>query len=175
MNVQAAGDRPRIHHQKFEELSNEVQVTKACESVGFMGESPLECTTKRFTMWMMVLKVRQEHAENIHYLVKIQIPRSLYGSVNTPQLVQFFKSKSYVVLINAESKYRYRQRQETDPHLGLSYPEAQTATWKSYNRMIQITLQKVTNWRIIQASGNRTRYYQALRKLVGDSRNHNRF
>ena len=31
----------------------------------------------------MVLKVRQEHAENVYYLVKIQIPKSLHGSVHT--------------------------------------------------------------------------------------------
>ena len=31
-NVQAAGDRLRIHHQRFEELPNEIQITKACES-----------------------------------------------------------------------------------------------------------------------------------------------
>ena len=31
-NVQAAGDRLRVHHQTFEELSNEIQITKACES-----------------------------------------------------------------------------------------------------------------------------------------------
>ena len=35
-NDQAAGDRLRFHHQRFEELSNEIQVTKACETLGFM-------------------------------------------------------------------------------------------------------------------------------------------
>ena len=109
------------------------------------GKSQSECTTQLFTMWMMVFKVRQEHAEIFHYLVKIQIPKSSHGSVDRPKLVQFFKSKIHVVLINTESKYRHRQHQETDPHPGLSYPEAQTATWKSYNFMIQITLQKVVN------------------------------
>ena len=33
---QAAADRMRIHHQRFEELSSEIQITKACESAGFM-------------------------------------------------------------------------------------------------------------------------------------------
>ena len=37
-------------------------------------------------MWMMVLNVRQEHAENIHYLLQIQIPKSVHGSVDTPKI-----------------------------------------------------------------------------------------
>ena len=89
---------------------------------------------KLFTMWMMVLKVRQEHAENIHHLVKIQIPQSLHASVDTPKTVQFFKSKLRGFLINTESRYRYRQHQETEPYPGLSYPEAQTAARKSYKK-----------------------------------------
>ena len=35
-NDQAAGDRQRIHRQRFEQLSNEITITKACESAGFM-------------------------------------------------------------------------------------------------------------------------------------------
>ena len=89
----------------------------------------------------MVLKVRQEHAHNIHYLMKIQIPRSLHGSVDTLEKVQFFMSKLHVVLINTESKYRYRQHRGKDQHPGWSYPEAVTTTWKSYYTMIQMTLQ----------------------------------
>ena len=55
----------------------------------------------------------------------------------------------------------YREHQETDQHLGLENLEARTSSWKSYNTMIQTALQKVMNKRIIQAPGNRTRYYQA--------------
>ena len=44
----------------------------------------------------------------------------------------------HVFLISTESKYRYRQHQETDPEHSLSCPEGPTATWKSYNTMIQI-------------------------------------
>ena len=58
------------------------------------------------------MEVRPEHAEGIHYLVIIQIPNSLHGSVDTPASVQFFKSRKYVFLINTESKCRYRQHQE---------------------------------------------------------------
>ena len=35
-NDQAAGNRFRIYLQRFEELSSEIQLTKACESAGFM-------------------------------------------------------------------------------------------------------------------------------------------
>ena len=41
-NVPAAGGRLRVHHERFEELSNEIQITKACESVGFMRSVSLE-------------------------------------------------------------------------------------------------------------------------------------
>ena len=95
------------------------------------GESQSECIAKLFTIWLMVWGARQEHAERIHYLVIIKIPNLLNGSVDTPKWVQFFKSKLCVALINTELKYRYRQHQETDPHPGLSCPEAQTATWWS--------------------------------------------
>ena len=76
----------------------------------------------------MVLKVRQEHAEIVHSLVKIQNPKSLHGSVDTPQLVQFFKSKLHVVLINTESNYRFHPLRETGENPGWLHPEAQTAT-----------------------------------------------
>ena len=41
-NVPAAGDRLRVHRERFEELSNEIQITKACESVGCMRSVSLE-------------------------------------------------------------------------------------------------------------------------------------
>ena len=41
-NVPAAGGRLRVHHERFGELSNEIQITKACESVGFMRSVSLE-------------------------------------------------------------------------------------------------------------------------------------
>ena len=43
-----------------------------------------------------------------------------------------------------------------------------------YHNMVQITLQKVVNKRIIQASGNHVRYWQAPRKLARHSRKLNR-
>ena len=98
-----------------------------------------------FTMWMMVLKARQEHAENVQSLVKIQVRKSLHGSVDTPKLAQFFKSKLHVVLTYVESTFRYPPHQETDQNTGLLHPEAQTATWQSCNTMIQTTLQSVMN------------------------------
>ena len=35
-NVQAARDRLRDHHEKFENSSKEIKVSQACESAGFM-------------------------------------------------------------------------------------------------------------------------------------------
>ena len=35
-NEEAAGNRVCVHLQRFEELANEVQITKACDSAGFM-------------------------------------------------------------------------------------------------------------------------------------------
>ena len=82
--------------------------------------------------------------------MKIQIPKSLHESVETQNLVQFFKSELRVVFINTESKYRDRQHQETDLHPGLSYPEAQPATW-SYDARIEIILQEALNKPIVEA------------------------
>ena len=48
------------------------------------------------------------------FLVIIQIPNSLHGSVDKQESVQYIKSKSQVVLTKTESKYRYRPHQETD-------------------------------------------------------------
>ena len=82
-------------------------------------------------MWMVDSEVRQEHAESTHNLVIIKIPNLLHGSVDTPKSVQFFKSKSCVVLTNTELRYRCRQNPKTDLTPGLSYPEAETTTWRN--------------------------------------------
>ena len=41
-NVPAAGDRLRVHHQKFEELSHEIQIAQAFESAGSMRSHSLK-------------------------------------------------------------------------------------------------------------------------------------
>ena len=74
-------------------------------------ESPSDSTSKLFTRWMMVLEFRPELAELTFEIIQNQ--NSLHGSVDTPKLVQF-SSQNHVVLISTESKYRYRQHQETD-------------------------------------------------------------
>ena len=107
-----------------------------------------------------------------HYFVIIKNLKLLGESMGTPKLVQFSHSKPHVVLTYMESKFSYLQQRKTDQNPGLSYPEDQTATWRSHNIMIQITLQKVVNQPITQASGDRTRYYQAQRRLVRYSQRH---
>ena len=176
-NVPAAGDRLRVHHQRFEELSHEIQIAKAFESAGFMRpkeadslvqtqERNDEAVGNRFkslTNWrkrfnsrgfmrslcwdalqrhsrceMMVFKARPLCAENTRHLVKI--PRSLYGSKDTPNLDQFFKFKLDVVLTSLESKFGFLPHWETVEKPGWLYPEAQSAEWTSYIKVIQITL-----------------------------------
>ena len=89
---------------------------------------------------MMVFKARPQHAENTHYFMKIPIPRSLYGSKDTPKLDQFFKFKLDVVLTSMESKSRFPPHWETVKNPGRLCPEAQSAAWRSYITVIQITL-----------------------------------
>ena len=79
------------------------------------------------------------YIEYFHYLMKIQVPKSLHGSVDTPKVDQFFKSKLYVALINTESKYRYRQHEKTDPNPEFTYPEAQDRHVEELHIKIQIT------------------------------------
>ena len=55
-------------------------------------------------MCMMVLKVRQEHAESTQSLVKIQVPRSLHGSVDNQKFVHISKSKLHVAWTFTKSK-----------------------------------------------------------------------
>ena len=94
---------------------------------------------------MMDVEERQGHAESTRYLVIIKIPNLLGGSVDISGSVQFFKSKSYVVLTSMEFRYKYRQHQETDLILGLSYPEAQTAKWMNLG-MTKMTLPTTVRW-----------------------------
>ena len=93
----------------------------------------------------MDLEERQDHAESIRYLVIIKILHLLGGSVDTPGSVQFFKSELYVVLTSLELRYKYRQHQETGQIPGLSYPEAQIATWMILG-MTKMTLPITVGW-----------------------------
>ena len=65
--------------------------------------------------------------QRIHYLVKIPLPRSLCGSVDTPKLDQFFKLKLDVVLTSMESKFGFHPHGETVENPAWLYPEAQSA------------------------------------------------
>ena len=89
---------------------------------------------------MMVFKGRPQFAENTRHLVKIPIPRSLCGSKDTPKLDQFFKLKHDVVLTSMESTCGFHPHCETVENPGWLYPEAQSAAWRSYITVIQITL-----------------------------------
>ena len=105
----------------------------------------MDNTSEPFTMRMVALEERQVHAERKRYLVIIKILNLLGGSVDTPGSVQFFKSKSYVVLTKMELIFKYREHQETDLILVLSYSEAQIATWVNLG-MTKMTLPKTVRW-----------------------------
>ena len=127
---QAAGDRLRVYRQRFEDLSNEIQITKACEFAGCMLRVSIGMHCKTIHDVDDGLKVRQEHAENIHYLVKIA--KSLHGSV-----VQFFKSKLHVVLIITKSKYRYCKYHTSNDVFSRCKKVHKMATGRSDDELIQ--------------------------------------
>ena len=102
--------------------------------------------------------------ELVHCFAKIQNPKSKRGSMDTPKLVQFCKSKQHAILTSTESTFRSFRIRRRFNSFGLIFPEAQSATRRSCNSMIEITLQKVMNYRIIDV----------LRKLARHSRKRNR-
>ena len=81
---------------------------------------------------MMVFKVRPQHAENT-------VPREDPTSKITV-LDQLFRFKQDVVLMSMESKFGFHPHWETVESPGWLYPEAQSAAWRSYMKVIQIAL-----------------------------------
>ena len=131
-NDQAVGDRMRVHHQRFEELSNEIQITKAFESAGFM---------KRVSIRMYYKTIHDVNdgfggksgACREHTLLREDPDSEVIAWIGGHRRIgPVLQVKKNVALINTASTP------------GLSKPEAQTAIWRSYI-MIQITLQKVVN------------------------------
>ena len=73
-------------------------------------------------------------------LIKILWPRSGYKDVQ--RSVQFVMSKSSVIMADIKSKFKSPLHLERTPMLGWSYPEAEIATWMSYDTEIQKHLLK---------------------------------
>ena len=145
-NDGAAGHRWRAYLRNFEVLEKEIEFTEVCESVGFIRRVSVGMHYKTIHDVNDGFEGGPGHAENFRFLVMTQNPKSNSGSMDIPELVvQFFKSKLHVALTYTESKYRYRQHQETVQKYWLLYPDAQTATWTSHDTMILIALQKVMN------------------------------
>ena len=101
-NVQAVGDRLRIHDQRFEELSNEIKITQVCESGGFMSTTGAcrELSLSRDNTDFELIAWIGGHTR-IGPVLQVK---------GICCLDQF--------LINTESKNRHRQHPETDqaPH-----------------------------------------------------------
>ena len=119
-------------------------------------------------------EVRLEHAESIHCLVIVQIPNLLHGSVDTPGSVQFFKSKLYVGLINTELKLQAPSTSGDGSNFLDSLLQRPTPLRGGIVSWSRKTLPKAVKWRVIQALGDHTRYYQSLGRLMRHSQKHRR-
>ena len=64
------------------------------------------------------------------------------------------KSRPHAVLTSVKSKLRSPPPQVTMQTIGLSNPEAQAATWRTYDTMIQITFQKLWVSKFLEHWGN---------------------
>ena len=63
---------------------------------------------------------------------------------------QLLKSRLSVILKLRELEFRSPPRLEMIPMLGWSFPEVQTVTWKSYDAMIQFSLQEALKKLIVE-------------------------
>ena len=105
-------------------------------------QSLLECATEPVMTWSTDLEIQQHHAESIHNLVLIKILWSRSGHKMTQRSDLFLRSTLSVILTFMELKFRSPLHLETTPMFGWSYPEAQIATWMSYDTRIQNILQE---------------------------------
>ena len=105
-------------------------------------QSLLECATEPVMTWTTDLEIQQHHAESIHYIVLIKILWSRSGHKITQRSDLFLRSTLSVILTFMELKFRSPLHLETTPMFGWSYPEAQIATWMSYDTRIQNILQE---------------------------------
>ena len=144
-NDGAAGHRLRVYLRKFEELEKEFRSAKIFESAGFKRRVSGGIHHKTIHDVNDGFEGSTRACRECTFSRDDQNLKSNFGSKDTPQLVQFFKSRPHVVLTSTESKLRSLPLQETVQHAGLLHPEAQTATWSSYDTMIRIILQKVMN------------------------------
>ena len=139
-NDQVAGNRLSIYRQRFENLSNEIQITKAFESVGFLRRVSIGMYRKTY--------VDDDFGDNV---MTCRICKLL--------------------------------REDSDSEM-IAWICGTIPNWPSYrssNRLrgkvtiflIQLTLQKVVDYRIIQVSEDRTRFYQTWRTLLRQSREDN--
>ena len=137
----------------LKKLSSEMKVSQICESAGFMRKvsigQDLRTTYDVDDGFGGTTGSCREYTLHRDH---IQILNPLGWSMDTPGSVQFFKSESYVVLINMELRCRCRLRRETDLTPGFSYPEAHIPTWMNRG-MTKITLPRTLRLSVLQALG----------------------
>ena len=161
-NDLAAGDRLRFHHQRFEELSNEIQITKACESVGCM---------RRVSIGMYYQTIRdvndggggKTRARREYSLLREDPDSELVVWIGGHQNCRVLQVKITCCVDQYGIEIQAPSISEDGSKSWISYPATPT------------THQKVGSQRIIQASGGRTRYFQALSRLVRHGQPFRRF
>ena len=139
---EAAGNCWRDHIQRFKMLDPDKQVRAINESAGFIrpvsvgmyhrtgddvnnGFGKLTASCREYTQ-------PRAHQDSV---VKVWIQK--YQGMG-----QVLKSRLSVVFANMESKFRSLLHLEITPMFVWSYPEAQNATWMSYDTTIQNILQE---------------------------------
>ena len=143
--------------QTFEELSNEIQITHACGTVGFMRRVSIEIHYKT------IHDVDDDFEGETGACREYTLPREDPGSEIIVWIVGHTKIGSDLQIKTSCSLDIYG--------INIQMPSTSGDGCQSWNiisrdpyryveelhTMIQLTLQKVMNWRITQASGNRTR------------------
>ena len=147
---EVAGHSWHDHLRRFNLLDPDEQFRKFCESAGF-----IRCVSvgMRWNQWWRarwILEIEQDHAERKNM--------SSYCSKFSGQALdekmqksdQLLKSRLSVILKLRELEFRSPPRLEMIPMLGWSFLEVQTVTWKSYDAMIQSSLQVEAFRKLIQ-------------------------
>ena len=91
---------------------------------------------------MMDLEISSHRAENTCHLGLIEILKSNFGFKIIQRSVQLVMSRSLVFMADMELNFISLLHLETPIKFGWSYPEAQIATWRSYDTEIQTILLK---------------------------------
>ena len=148
---EVAGHSWHDHLRRFNLLDPDEQFRKFCESAGF-----IRCVSvgMRWNQWWRarwILEIEQDQAErkNISSCCSNFSGQALDEKMQKSD--QLLKSRLSVILKLRELEFRSPPRLEMIPTmLGWSFPEVQTVTWKSYDAMIQFSLQEALKKLIVE-------------------------